>query len=108
MALSTQRHVHVLATDHHLAVLARRAESETRVLLAQLADGRQLLYLLALGNQGQNVGESSAEEGALEARNDDDLASISGLLTKLNDVGEELTLIDTNDIVGHPGIIQLR
>ena len=67
MALSAQRHVHVLATDHRLAVLAGSAERETCVLLAELADGAELLYLLALRDQVQYIGERSTQESPLQA-----------------------------------------
>lgn len=40
MAISAEGHVHVFASNHVLAVLAGRAESEASVLLAQLANGR--------------------------------------------------------------------
>ena len=65
MALTTQRHVHVLTPDHHLTVLAGRAESETCVLLAQLAYSSQLLDLLALGDEGEDGGEGTPQERAL-------------------------------------------
>ena len=51
MALPAQRHVHVLAPDHVLVVLAGRAEREAGVLLAELADGGQLGDFFALGDQ---------------------------------------------------------
>jgi len=51
VALSTQRHVHICTANHVLAVLAGSAERERSVLLAQLADSRQFLNFLALGNQ---------------------------------------------------------
>ena len=49
MAITAEWHVHVLATNHGLAVLACSAEGETRVLLAKLADGCELLYLFTFG-----------------------------------------------------------
>ena len=60
MTLSAERHVHILSTNHRLAVLAGRSESEAGVLLAQLADGGQLLDLFTLWDQLENVGEGSS------------------------------------------------
>lgn len=60
MALSAERHVHVFATDHHLTVLACRAERKTCVLLTQLADSSQLLDLLTLWDEAQDVWEGTA------------------------------------------------
>ena len=72
MALAAQRHVHVFSSNHRLAVLAGSAEREACVLLAELADGRQFLYLLALGDEAEDCGEGATQESALQRRDDDD------------------------------------
>ena len=59
MALTAQRHVHILSPDHRVAILGRRPKREAGILLAQLTNRCQLLYLLALGDQRQNVWEGS-------------------------------------------------
>jgi len=55
MALPTERHVHVSATNQRYAVRWGCPKREACVLLAQLADGAELLDLLALGNQSDDV-----------------------------------------------------
>ena len=50
VALATERHVHVSATNHGRATLRRGSKRKAGVLLAQLADGRQFLDLLTLGD----------------------------------------------------------
>ena len=67
MALSAERHVHILAPDHINVILAGRAKGETSILLAQLADGCEFGDLFALGDEGDDVGEGSSEEGTLQA-----------------------------------------
>ena len=66
MTLSAQGHVHVITTNHQVAVLARRAEGKACVLLAELADSCQLLNLLALGNQLNYAREGTTHEGSLQ------------------------------------------
>ena len=50
MALTAQGHVHVISSDHQVAVPASGAEGKAGVLLAQLAYSSQLLDLLTFGN----------------------------------------------------------
>ena len=66
MALTAQRHVHVISTNHEVAVLACGAESKAGVLLAELADSSQLLDFLALRNQLYYAWERTAHEGSLQ------------------------------------------
>lgn len=71
VALPTEGHVHVGAANQRVALLGSGPKREAGILLAKLADSRQLLYLLALGNQGDDVGKCAAQEGALKGRDDD-------------------------------------
>ena len=66
MALTAERHVHILSTNHHVAVLAGRSECVAGVLLAELADGSQLLNLLTLGDQLEYAWEGTTHEGSLQ------------------------------------------
>ena len=66
MALTAERHVHILSTNHHVAVLAGRSERVAGVLLAELADGSQLLNLLTLGDQLEYAWEGTTHEGSLQ------------------------------------------
>lgn len=65
MTFTAQRHVHVITTNHQVAVLARRAEGKASVLLAELAYSCQLLDLLAFGNQLNYAWEGTTHEGSL-------------------------------------------
>jgi len=67
VALPAQGHVHILTSDHVRVFLTGRAEGKTGVLLAELADGGELLDLFAFGDEGDDVGEGSSEEGTLQA-----------------------------------------
>ena len=102
VAASTQRHVHVRATNHGLAGLAGRAEGETGVRSALLADRGQLLDLLALGDQGQDGGERATHEGPLQRRNDDNLAVVGRCLRETHDVLKELAFVDRDHVTGEP------
>ena len=60
MAFSAQRHVHIFSTYHSLAVLAGCPECEACVLFAELADGSQLLYFFALGDDFEDCREGTS------------------------------------------------
>lgn len=107
MALPAQWHVHILAPDQVLVVLAGRAECKTGILLAELANGCRFSDLLTLGNQGQDVWEGTAMEGTLQARNHDNLAKVRCLLRKLDYVREKLAFINANDIEVLPLVTQV-
>jgi hypothetical protein len=66
MTISAQRHVHVRAPDHAMAVFARSSERERSVVLAQLANGAQLSYFLAQGNQLGDVWPWATQKGPLK------------------------------------------
>ena len=66
MTLTAEGHVHVLSANHHVAVLAGCSERIAGVLLAELADGGQLLDLLTFGNQLQYAWEGTTHEGSLQ------------------------------------------
>ena len=70
VTVSAERHVHAVAANHVLAEdifisLGRAPEREAGVLLAELADGLQLLDLLAFGNECYDVGELVSLEVSL-------------------------------------------
>lgn len=104
VALATERHVHVSATNHGRATLRCGSKRKAGVLLAQLADGRQFLDLLAFGDQSQYVLEATAQEGSLKGSDDHDFLLIGSHLSELDNVSEELTLVDTDDIKLAPGV----
>ena len=108
MALSAERHVHVLTPNHVLIFFAGRAERKAGVLLAELTYGSQLGDFFALGDQIEDAREGPAKERALQTRDHDDFASIRCHLRKLDYVGEELALVDANDIVRPPRVAKLR
>ena len=66
MTFTAQGHVHVIASNHQVAVLACGAEGKASVLLAELADSSQLLDLLAFGNQLYYAWEGTTHEGSLQ------------------------------------------
>ena len=108
MALTAERHVHVGASDHALALLGGSAERERGVLLAEFADGRQLLDLLAQGNQLVDCLPGAAVKCALQRRDDHDLPRVGCLFRKLHQVAEKLALVNADDIELHPRVAQLR
>ena len=107
MALSAKWHVHILTSNHVCVVFAGCAESETRILFAQLADSGQFLDLLALRDEGENTWERTSEEGSLQAGDHDNLAMVGSLLSKLDYIGEELALVNSDHVVGHPLVAEL-
>lgn len=108
MALSAERHVHILTTDHILIVFTGRAERIAGVLLAKLADRGEFLDLLALGDQSQDAGEGAAEERTLQARDHDYFTTVREHLRKLDYVGKKLALIYSNNIKRFPLVAKLR
>jgi len=66
MAVAAQWHIHVVSTNHRLAILARGAERETRILLAQFANRGQLFNFLALRDQSQDGREGTPHESPLQ------------------------------------------
>jgi len=64
VALTADGHVFISASDEAVVRFISRPEREGRALLAQLADGGQLLDLLALGDEVDDDVERAAEEGA--------------------------------------------
>jgi hypothetical protein len=64
VTLTTDGHVFVSASDEAVVRFVSRSEGEGRGLLAQLADGGELLDLLALGDEVDDDVEGAAEEGA--------------------------------------------
>jgi len=90
-----------------MAVFAGSSERERSVFLAQLANCAQLLNFLAQGNQLSNVWPGASQKGALKCRDNYDFSIVSSLFRKLNDVGEELPLVDANNVVAHPIIAEI-
>ena len=105
MALSAQRHIHILTSNHFLGVISSFPEREACTLLAQLANSCQLLDLLTLWQESQNIWEVSSQESTLKRGNNHHLSTICCLLTELNNISEELPLINTNDIELLPAVL---
>ena len=114
IALAAHGLVHVLPADHLGDVLGGCADVETRREIASLADGLQLLHLLALGHQLHNGLEHSAHTGGVQGRHNHDLALVGCMLAPgghLDRGGrldlsayilKELAFVDSNDIVELP------
>ena len=60
MTFTAKGHVHVLTSNHCLAVLASCTEREARILFAKLADGAELFDFLALWDKVQDIWERSS------------------------------------------------
>ena len=108
VTIATQRHVHVLTSDHCLAIFARRAERETRVMFAKLANGLQLLNLFAFGDQVQDRGERASQKGTLKRGNYHDFAFVCGFFWKFYQIGKELALINANNVKLFPNVAKFH
>lgn len=115
IAFAAHWFVHVLATDHLSDALGRGPDMKRCGEVAPLADGLQLLYLLALGHQRDNRVEHRAHACRVQRCYDHHLALIRCKLTELSHlliaykhthiysyILKELTLIYTNDIIESP------
>ena len=105
-ALAADWHVG-LGTAHQLnTFVAHRAQSETSLVIAKLADSVELLDFLGLWHQVKDRVESFTSVCAAQSAHNNDLAELAGVLTELHDVWVELALVDTDHIVFHPGVAQ--
>lgn len=80
VAFTTKWHVHVCTSDQGCAILRGSSKSKAGVLLAKLANSRQLLYLLALWDQSYYVCKSASQESTLQGGNDHYLLFVGGHL----------------------------
>jgi hypothetical protein len=63
--------------------------------------GSQLDHLFRKRNQVYNVSEGFSLESTVKCCYDDNLAGIGQVFCKIDDIFEELSLIDTNDVSLH-------
>ena len=82
MTISAQRHVHVHSTDHALYIFWCCPKSKTRLLLANLANSRELLNFFTLRYQIENCRECFSHECALKWRHDHNFSKASCRLCK--------------------------
>lgn len=86
IAFTAERHVHVGTANKLLRRPLAGAERVVGVRRANLADGRQLLDLLAERNQLQDVLPAFLLVCAIERRQNDNLASVRCRLGKFNNL----------------------
>ena len=85
-ALAAHGHVR-LGPAHQLQVLIRNgAQRETRLVIAKLANGVELLYFLGLWHQVKDRVEAFSLVSASEGTDDDNLAVLRGILTEIHDL----------------------
>ena len=95
VAFTAQRHVHVGTADELLGRALACAERIVGVRRADLADGGQLLDLLAERNQFEDVLPALLLVRAVQSTHNDDLAGVGSRFSEINDLNEE-DIHDTN------------
>ena len=105
-ALATDWHVGLSAAHQLNTVVAHRAQSETSLMIAKLADSVQLLDFLSLWHQVKDRVESFTSVCAAQSAHNDNLAELAGIFTEIHDIRVELALIHTDHVVFHPGVAQ--
>ena len=124
-ALSAHGHVS-LGPAHQLHIIIRnRAERETRLVIAELTDGVELLNFFSLGHQVKDRVESFTLVGASEGADNHNLAVLGGIFAELDDlytyqsklsqagskqstyIWVKLALVDAQHVVLHPQVAQL-
>ena len=86
IAFAAHGFVHVLAADHLSDALGRGPDVKRRGEVTPLADGLQLLYLLALGHQRDDRVEHGAHAGRVQRCHDHHLALVCRELTELSNL----------------------
>lgn len=107
VTISAQRHIHISAANQCLNALVSCTECERGILFAKLADSWQLLYFFAQRYQVCNYVPGTAQESTLQTSDDNNFVSVRSLFRKLNQIGEELSLVNANNIVWTPRVAQL-
>ena len=105
-ALAADWHVGLGAAHQLHIVVAHRAQSETSLVIAKLADSMELLDFLSFWHQVKDRVESFTSVCAAQCAHNNDLAELAGILTEFHDVRVELALVHTDHIVFHPGVAQ--
>lgn len=86
MALSAYWHVHLGSSNQHIMRTGTMSEREVGHVVAHLADGRQLLDLLAERDQVGDVFEAGAEEGGVERGDDHHFPGVGSFFTEFFDL----------------------
>ena len=88
-------------------VVARPTLGERGVAAAVRAHGAEFRDVLGEGYEAEDVVEGLTLEGGVERGDDDRLARRGPTLAPLDDVGEELALVDADDVEGVDDVVHL-
>lgn len=105
-ARAANRFVHVVSSNQLNLHALHNPLGESGLISAVNADCVELGDLFGQRDEVDDVPEGLALEGAIQSSHDHYFVHVSEHLTEINDVGEELSLIDSDNIivlsVGHP------
>lgn len=99
IASATNGHVTLFASDEFDLAVGHFALGKRRVSETLHADGGELDNVLSQWNQLQNIAESLAPVSAVESGDHNDFTTVRHELGKLDNVGKELTLVNSEDVV---------